>query len=668
MLSPQLLRCLVNQQADANRVLHNTANDVIKGLMRRAGSSKHPTTLRDIVVALFRNQRHGEASPARTARINLVIQKLLTAATATAAHHLLPHYENIVCGSENVPGGRSSSGIAVHASQLAALFKAGISDNSNEKYKICCHIVQLLASVAFSAGDEAGSTALPPAQRNLLQTQIWACLRDVLEIVEKDGMIDDGLVDVLESALPVDVEVKMHMDTSAGMIREADGIRAHLKTQIRESTTSPSSSTKSSQAQKSAWYIMFSITELQIYCQESDAPTFLGDLVECYNVCSNRPGEEISEPFDSIVDIVLALGSKPVSIFRLIAELAFSAFAPLISAEGLDPLFHVLSREENIAGQRDLYDQEVEHGDEDSQPDESASDVEIVSEIDDNEAAAEDTNSHSDDEDGSESQDEGDDSKEDDDEDVDSGDEALNASLGEILRTRNVAVQGSADFESDSDSDMTDGAMETLNIDAQLSTIFKQRRQASASSSGKSQRETKKAQQLEAKRLVTIFKSRVLGLLAIYINSQYATPACLSVILPLCQLIGATRNAQLAKKSNDALERYIKLAKKKHGMPVSVDADKAWVMLDELHEEALLYRSKLHATACSRGALFLARVLVEKGRSAEGPKAKKLFDKLVGRLRARYEQTRQRKLELRSELPDTFWENWKVWLDSMGLK
>jgi DNA polymerase phi len=297
--------------------------------------------------------------------------------------------------------------------------------------------------------------------------------------------------------------------------------------------------------------------------------------------------ESTAESPDGFVEILLSFLGNPRTLFHKIAVEAFTIFAPELSVTGLGSLTEVLDTEESLEGQKRLFAQDVddfEEGEEDGD-EEDASDVEMV------DGPASET-------DGSEV-----DSSSGDDSSVEeSEDEELiqfNNMLAMTLQTTKPSVNGEEAEDTSDDSDMDDEQM--MALDPQLTKIFKQRSQIT----GKKERE-------HAKQNMVQFKSRVLDLLAVFLDKQYSNPLSLEVLLPVLRLTRASANKQLSDKSSQLLKSTFDThSKHKAALPVPDNVDAAWEILKGIHQETKLGAgASVHAGACSSASLHLAKVLV----------------------------------------------------------
>jgi DNA polymerase phi len=342
--------------------------------------------------------------------------------------------------------------------------------------------------------------------------------------------------------------------------------------------------------------LLYSLTLLQVYNGEGDAVMMLDDLDVSRKTMLKKSKGAAEAGSDVFVEIVLSFLGNPRTLFRKIGEEALSIFASEISAEGLSSLTDILDTEENIEGQKELFNNEEDDGAEDgdsSDDSEDDSDVEMIDgEDQESEDNASDDSDDSNDEDNSGS-----------DEDESEDDAELtqfNNLLAMTLQTSKPTVDGEQAEETSDESDMDDEQM--MALDPHLSQIFKQR----------STTTSKKKERVDAKQNVVQFKAKVLDLLAIYLEKQYSNPLTLNVLLPIVRRTRASSNKQLAEKASKLLKTFFDTrTKHKAPLPKPDDLDPVLEVLKEIHAEAKLGGgAKIHADVCSSASLHLVKVLV----------------------------------------------------------
>lgn len=341
--------------------------------------------------------------------------------------------------------------------------------------------------------------------------------------------------------------------------------------------------------------LLYSLTLLQVYNGDGDAIMMLDDLDASRKAMAKN--KDSGEGSDAFVEIVLSFLGNPRTLFRKIGEEAFSIFASEIGSEGLQSLAEILDTEENLEGQKELFNQ----GDDDAEEaksDDPDDDSELDSDVEMVDSDVELVNGDSNDEDGSDS---GSDSSDDDSSESEADeDDAELTQFNNLLQMTLGTAKADMDGDDSDDSDMDDEQM--MALDPQLSKIFKQRSQVTS----------KKKDREDAKQNVVQFKSRVLDLLAIYLDRQYSNALTLEVLLPVLRRIRASANKHLAEKSTKMLKIFFDTrSKHKAPLPKPEAVETAWAILKGIHEEAKNGGgAKAHADVCSSASLHVVKVLV----------------------------------------------------------
>jgi DNA polymerase phi len=343
--------------------------------------------------------------------------------------------------------------------------------------------------------------------------------------------------------------------------------------------------------------LLYSLTLLQVYNGEGDAVMMLDDLDVSRKTMLKKAKGSAKEGSDVFVEIILSFLGNPRTLFRKIGEEALSIFASEISAEGLGSLTDILDTEENLEGQKELFNQDGDDAEEDNSGSDSEedSDVEMIDgeghDSEDEASGASEANDTSD----------GESSGSDEEESEDDAElTQFNNLLAMTLQTSKPTVDGEASDDTSDESDMDDEQM--MALDPHLSQIFKQR----------SKTTSKKKERVDAKQNVVQFKAKVLDLLAIYLEKQYSSPLTLEVLLPIVRRTRASANKQLAEKASKMLKTFFdSRTKHKAPLPKPNDTEAVWEVLKGIHAEAKLGGgAKIHADACSSASLHVVKVLV----------------------------------------------------------
>ena len=371
------------------------------------------------------------------------------------------------------------------------------------------------------------------------------------------------------------------------------------------------------------------------------------------NIHSHSQDDLTENDSDVVTDILLQFIADTSVMHRRIAMWAFELTSSRIGVNGLQTLFDVLDKPENVSGKNDLEqepaddtgsDGESSQGGGDDTTMQSArielgSDVEEVSEDDASSASSSANNSDSD---ASELT-------------------RFNSALASTLGT---AVASDAISDDSSDTSMDSEQMHA--IEPQLAEMFRQRLGEGASHAKKSAKPggEKKQEQAAARRDILDFKNRVLDMLELWLKDNPANQLALEAVPPLLRLVRTTRSKQLREKAAEILRAWQIKAKKKGEPPFVAEADgedggrTSWEILAAIHQEALAKPFlHLHVNLCSSTSLFVCRCAVRSARDKDG--AEKVVTKRVKRVEKQYARTGENAGERLKET--AFWRDFEGW-------
>ncbi|OJD36988.1 dna polymerase v [Diplodia corticola] len=596
LFSPNLMRCLINQRNDSERILHNAAKLPLDDM--RARAKKDPESAAPMIENLI--TKHGSLNFDQITR-SKTVEGVLSHANDVALGEIVQLFRRLIYSPEERDEKVAETQRRSVADMLVTIVRSRNKENpigSDDSWlrKLLAFVTELsyFTPTAAISPDFLPIPGVSDASRSMFQGRLTSCLAHLLS----------SKLDV-EMDYPFVVVSHIHKQSKKkglALVFEADKKVMKVVQDAQERTKEISKKLSKAKDKKKpalrAFKLLYSLTIIQVYNGDPDAVSILDELTDCYESAFNDDAD--ANAFQQLTEVLLSFAAKPSVLFRKLSEQVFTVFASELTAEGLQSMIDILSKKESMSGQQDLFDQQgsedegeddestTENEDEDSDED-MDSDVELV------EADASDVEEVDEGSGGEDDSDEGEGSDEEDDEEL----VKFDAALAEALNTSAPAGrEGSDDDEADMDDD------DMMALEPALVKIFKQRREAANKS--------KKKDNKDAKATMVNFKNRVLDLLLIYVKQQHANPLAMDTIMPLLRLIRETNTKQLAEKASNLLKQYSDAAKK--GMPVLGDGetDSAWQLLSDIHTEVAKDASKLHAGACSRASLFVAKALVSK--------------------------------------------------------
>ncbi|KAK5725588.1 DNA-directed DNA polymerase [Elasticomyces elasticus] len=567
VLNESIVRTIVAQRSDDSRYLFDTARQVLDSILARAKAE--PDLAPRFMHALLAEGAFDQPTKTKT------IETMLQRADESSLEGIVATFRMVILRPRVDSEAQVDARRRTYADILLVLIRHHKSKHSsgNAIAPWLQQTLQLLVDLGYRDIVTDPSPPLADATRAIFRSRLTSCVS--LAMDQPAAVVAGILTCILDTLSASWKSLGEPLNKQAKeVLKSAEQARKNIASKI---------ASKSDATAAPAFDMLFGLSMLQVYNREADSIEALADLQQSYDAW-----EAGTESSTGVVELLLSFVSKPSASLRKLAERAFAVLAGNMTAESLQSLLDILQHKESASGQQELFDQR--DGDEDSDEDEdedNAIDVEDASDVEliDGEEAASSESEADDDDDSSSGADEG---AEEDEETI------FDRKLADALGT---AGMDEADSDSDG-SDMDDEQM--MALEPHLTNIFKERNKLAS----------KKQDNKDAKENIINFKNRVLDLLAIYVKSQYENVIALDIILPLTSLVRTTSSKATAEKAFAVLKQYFEACNKNKSLPQPEDVGACFEVLEAIHEEIKLGGSKLHANACSRASLFMAKVLV----------------------------------------------------------
>ncbi|SCU87683.1 LAME_0D11056g1_1 [Lachancea meyersii CBS 8951] len=371
--------------------------------------------------------------------------------------------------------------------------------------------------------------------------------------------------------------------------------------------------------------LLFSVSLLEAYSGEAESVSVLEDLISFSKIFE---GEEENSSYAGFIEILLSLAAQKKALLRKSSLMIWESFVDQVSPEDLSVLLEILPARENKEGYTDLF----EGGNKGESSNEEDEDE------DENALAEEENDMMSDD--GSN-----------DDEESDSNDEdSLNDDAGKIDKEATSALaralnlpdslvddKGEVHFddlgdtgdesEDESEEDLDDEKM--MELDGQLSEIFKRRKEALSQIPTGNKR---KKEVQESRENVISLKHKVVDMLEVmtkWAESESkkkefskALDKVVDTIAPLIACARTTLDRPLAEKVSKLVKnRITKLRVAGTQFGGRHDRDTIAGLLTEIHESMLSKKPgqfpNLYFSMCSSVSIFLAKLMIEMDSSME---------------------------------------------------
>jgi DNA polymerase phi len=580
LFTPNLTRCIINQRAGSQRYLFDAAKAALNSVVAR--SKQDPSATAGLIQGLIEEGAANFDQATKTKTIETLLSQSNPEALAGIVDFMqkLMRKPNVKTGEQAQADAQRRmladlllSIVRTHKEPTDLFVKHDSKQKSATPAIWLNGVLDTFIELGYCEPAESDSVipALSDSSKSICRTRLSSCVAQLMNLPLADASTAVyGLLKALRSSKRSYFQSSASKETKALLKRTDKAIQ-----DAQDKVAKTKNQSKAATAQ--AFALLFAMSVFQIYNEEPDAIPVLEDL----HACAGDWGKD-TESASVLIELLLSFVSKQSALFRKLAEQVFSAFTGSLNADGLQSMLDILTQKESLSGQQELFAQGEggEGAGEDGSDDGSAIDVEDMSDVEmvDGEAVGVDGSAES----GSDEE----------------GDEELAAfdrKLAEALGTAGFDMEGDED---DQDSDMDDEQM--LAVEPALEKVFKEIKKRSG----------KKQDNKDAKDNIINFKNRVLDLLAIYVKAQHANILALDILMPLATLIRTTSSRPTAEKAFAVLKNYFDACSKHKSTPAVSDPEPVLALLASVHEEMAKDGSKLHANACSRSSLFLAKVLV----------------------------------------------------------
>ena len=560
VLHPSVIRCIVDQRSQPDRYLHKAAKNPLNQMVALA--KRYPETASVIVIELVLRGAANFDQVTKTKTIESIVSE--------ATDQTLKSITRAVLDDIEKTHGKLKSAAESHQRSLADLILAIVRTHKSSRVTLPYDVFNVneqvwLFDTLRRLSDLAYRGSPGASTRNVTRSRLMSSLNHLMDSPVEHAAKAPTLtvwyalrdVEILE----LSEDAKVCLGDATSCIKQIYGKGA---------------------GHSPMFSLLIALGAMEVLNAEPDAITVLQDIIVCY-----RTKDISTESTTMLIELLLSFISKPSKVFRKLAERVFTSLTSNMTAESLQSLTDILDQKENLSGQRTLFqahDDNHPNREEDVAIDvDEMSDVEMVN---------------------------GQIESGDDESDYSSSDEQSEAEAGGIIGgeedeeaafDRKLAdALGTAAVDDDSDDDGTDmDDDEMIALEPHLESIFKERQQQMS----------KKQEKKDAKENIVNFKNRVLDLLMIYVKAECGSILAIDTLLPLLRLLRMTTSKPTAEKALAVLKQYFDSCTKKKSLPQLDSHEACFDVLAAVHGEIKLGGSKLHATACSRASLFLAKTL-----------------------------------------------------------
>ncbi|KAF3905988.1 hypothetical protein ABW21_db0203870 [Orbilia brochopaga] len=620
LFCPNFMNCFINQLGAPKRYLHKSAQKSLQTIKSTAEAK--PAIASTLLLSLL--TRNGSPNFESITKAK-VIEPLFSCADEQGRLEIILLFRSLILKPDDEDPKSIEKLRQSTADQLLSLVRSSKARLQSTEISEIVNLFVEYGHFNVKTSDASPGPEFTPATQATFRARLSSCLSELLQRPESS----DALWPVKAVLL---IKEKQAADNADFAITVDESIEEDIR-RVFKIVSKLNKKLPATGSRGYAFELMYSLLLLQLFNGEPDAMDMLQDLHLVYEKIGKKSDEDKErkkkdkhrhkrqkhghahdeaeqddqDSLEILIELLLGFLAKPSVLAKRISQTVFRSFARHLSPTALAPLLRPLTVDESQDGQRELFDIEDEDElmNEDDEGDEEDSYVEV---LDVEEEGSEDDSEDDSDEDSD------DDSDDDSGSDVD--DEEDNGALDEETAKLHAALAGalgtSADpggSNSDSDESMDDDQM--LQLDNQLSKIFKQRKAPN-----------KKQEKALAKESVVNFKNRILELLEIYVQSDATIDDKLHVIMPCLEAIRKTSNQSVRTHIRKVFEALKKTTKKKQGPKDKAedsketeteitDPEAAFEIVQQIHVEAAQSRrTPDHAASCSSCSLYISKLLV----------------------------------------------------------
>lgn len=608
IITPNLLRCLINQSSQPNRMLNKVSLKVLSFIKNECTKNplKAPATLACLIDPNYGGCWNFDLitkSKTTESLINVLNQKpeivnsdflvleqiqslLVTTFTKSLSEN--PTTEELKTPNDNVQK---------WCLNLLLQLIRGNKMYLQKSYRWVEEILKLIITHGFFITKSKPMVSVNV--RNLCVDRLSSILGDIIH-VKRDGsswsLYCINTIRALEQS-----DLYKPVQTLDAELAEVKQECQQLLEAVEQLKAKPSDKVYS-------FELLFSMVLLQIYMGDEDSFSVINELKICFE--NTFDDNDNSESSVVLTELILSFISKKSALLRKFSYIIWESLLCQRDENGviraneecLQLLFNILVSRENKEGQKGLFDDEDNFAPEGEEDEEKEEEEEEEEEEED------------DDEDDSNSDEEADTTN------ATEVDKDTNLKLAQALGIP-TGSSGEVKFEDlssgDDDSSYESDSMdddEMMAMDDQLSKIFKERRDILSNTETGNKRKTEVA---EAREQMVFFKHRVLDLLEIFIRAQPDSHLTFLMIKPIIIVIDLTLDKNIGSKAHKLLKTKLSKIKLTDLKDIKSKSDRKKFLaslvelIHWLHDQFVNVKSNSsHALACNNGSILVAKNLV----------------------------------------------------------
>ena len=346
ILGPNLLRCMINQLASAERYLHRIAEKSLRAVHSRIDQDPQITS-----VVIERFIANGYANFDHITKTK-TLEKLLSQATLHSLGDIIPMFCQLIHRPEAQDDKSASATRQLISDYLVSLVRSTPSsvegDLALTEYNRCMSaITTIFLKYAYfevipDVNDKAKSPEPPMStgSREVFKSRLMSCLS---HLMVKSGNPVYHPYEVVNTIRLYETQTEEYSPLISfdekGDVAEI--VRKGWKT-IKKLHKDEQSADPARTDYLRAFKLLYTLTILQVYNGDTDAVSIIDELQTCSKAlfASKSPIDD-GEASETLVEIILSLVSKPSLLFKRLAQQVFSVCSSVVNANGLQSMVMV---------------------------------------------------------------------------------------------------------------------------------------------------------------------------------------------------------------------------------------------------------------------------------------------------------------------------------------
>lgn len=617
LFTPNILRCLINQSAQANRLLNKISIKVLNSIIEVSKKDvlKAPVILERLIDDSvggwnFDLMTKSKVTDSLVAVLGIVedTDASVEVVLSSISSVLLSYFSEAVETQKGDDEGFKKSndnGLKWVLDKLLVLFRSSkkFTSISNDWLD---DIFKFLIKTAFFSPVEGNNVS--GNIRKLAQDRLNTFLSETMSIKRKGSSYATYCIKQIEKVEKTQsYKINLEFDEELLAIKQdCTDLLASIKELICMKSDKKD--------QLACFELLFSMVLIQLYMGDDETVTALGELKACYENTFVESDDEV-DPAIVLTEVILSFIARKSALLKKLSLIVWETLlcaknedgSVKLNLECLKLLFDVLETKENKEGQQKLFDAEDEFGEDAEEDDEGEKEEE-----EEEEESESDSDSDSD-----ESEDEANTTSQ--------VDKDTTIKLAQALgipteSSGEVKYEDIDSFGEDEDSYKSDSMddEQMMAMDDQLSKIFKDRRDALTSISSGNKR---KAEVMEAREQMIFFKNKILDLLDSFSKINPNSHINFTIIKPILILIDLTMDKNLGVKAHKLLKTRlsktkITVADLERDFPTKQqqqDFKQSLLNLIQWAQDKAATKSsnQAHGLACSQSCLLVSKNLVD---------------------------------------------------------